>query len=87
MSYLKYPHAVALARHLPGDNPQPYSWASVKLACLPLVPITHAKRKRVTNMHVNFQAESVALPADAAGAVGRPDQAIISTQPIWPDRH
>jgi hypothetical protein len=38
-------------------------------------------------MYVNFPAESVALPPDAAGAAGRPGQAIISTQPIWPDRH
>jgi hypothetical protein len=38
-------------------------------------------------MYVNFQDESVALPPDPAGAAGRPDQAIISTQPIWPDRY
>jgi hypothetical protein len=87
MSYLKQPYVVALARHLTDDNPQPYSAASAKLACLSLLPITQEKRKRGTNRYVNFQAESAALPPDATGAAGRPDQAIISTQPIWPDRH
>jgi hypothetical protein len=43
--------------------------------------------KRRTHMCVNFQAESVALPPDSAGAAGRPGQAIIATQPSWPDRH
>jgi hypothetical protein len=45
------------------------------------------KSKRRTNKHVNFQAESVARPPDAAGTADRPDQAIISTHPIWPARH
>jgi hypothetical protein len=40
-----------------------------------LVPISQEKRKERTNKYVNFQAESVALPADAAGAAGRPGQA------------
>jgi hypothetical protein len=51
-----------------------------------LAPITQEKSKK-DNKHVNFQAESIARPPDAAGAADRPDQAIISTHPIWPARH
>jgi hypothetical protein len=48
-----------------------------------LVPIAQEKRSEErTYEHVNFQAESVALPPDAAGAAGRPDQAVISNHPI-----
>jgi hypothetical protein len=43
--------------------------------------------KRKTNKRVNFQAESVALPPDAAGTAGRPGQAIIFTHPTWPAGH
>jgi hypothetical protein len=37
------------------------------------MPITQDNSKRrKPNKHVNFQAESVALPPHAAGAAGRP---------------
>jgi hypothetical protein len=49
-----------------------------------LAPIAQEKPKRRRKKYANFQAESVALPPDAAD---RPDQAIISTRPIWPARH
>jgi hypothetical protein len=45
-----------------------------------LAPIAQEKRSEErTYKHVNFQAESVALPPDAAGAAGRRGQAIISS--------
>jgi hypothetical protein len=56
---------------------------SKKHTRLSLVPIAQDNSKRrKPNNHVNFQAESIALPPDAAGAASRPGQAIIFARPI-----
>ncbi|HJY55729.1 MAG TPA: hypothetical protein VJ418_05045 [Streptosporangiaceae bacterium] len=81
MSYLKYPYVAALdsERTIIRGRVPGYQQ---KLVCSSLAPITQEKRSEErTYEYVNFQAGSIALPPDAAGAVGRPDQAIISNHP------
>jgi hypothetical protein len=59
-------------RYLTDDNPLPCSLGISKACVVIFGADWPGETKERTNNYVNFQAESVALPPDAAGAAGRP---------------